>query len=90
LSAAPQPSLFDGKTYDPALDEDRLATALGRIYDAMRDNGWWTLTQLAQVGRCTEAAASARIRDLRKIRFGSHHIEHVRVRGGLWRYRLLK
>jgi len=85
---APQPSLFDGATYDPAVDEDRLATALGRIYEAMTDGQWWTLMQLAQVGRCTEAAASARVRDLRKTRFGNHRIEHVRVRGGLWRYRM--
>ena len=91
--SAPQPTLFDGASYDPALDEDRLANALGRVYEALTNGGWWTLAQLAQVGRCSETGAAARVRDLRKYRFGSHVIERRRIglpKSGLHAYRLLK
>lgn len=85
-----QPSLFDGETYDPALDEDRLATALGRVYQVLSDGTWYTIAQVAHLAQCSEAGASARMRDLRKWRFGHHIIERQRVSGGLWRYRMVK
>lgn len=85
-----QPSLFDGETYDPALDEDRLASLLGRVWAAMAKGGWWTLTRLRDQCGGSEASVSARIRDLRKRRFGSHFVERRRVVGGLWEYRLLR
>lgn len=85
-----QPTLFDGPDVNPA-DEKRLATALGRIYEALSGGRWYTLEALAKVGRCSEAAASARVRDLRKYRFGAHLIERRRVtETGLWAYRMVK
>lgn len=84
-----QRGLFDGPDVNPA-DERRFATALGRIYRALCDGAWYRLDQLAQIGECSEAAASARLRDLRKFRFGRHLIERRRVAGGLWEYRMLK
>jgi hypothetical protein len=54
----------------------------------MGDGGWWTMARLAEVARCSEAAASARVRDLRKPRFGGYTVERRHVRDGLWEYRL--
>lgn len=90
---------FGGRTFDPALDEQRLLTQLGRVFDAMRDGQWWTIPQLYSHcvlcrtvagldGADSHAGISARIRDLRKPRFGGYEVEHERVSGGLWRYRL--
>ena len=89
-----QRTLFDGPDYDPALDEDRLANMLGRVYQSLAGNaGWWTLHELQLQCGGSEAGISARIRDLRKPRFGSHIIERRRrgePRSGLWEYRMVK
>jgi hypothetical protein len=81
---------FDGATYDPALDRDRLTKQLGRVYEALSDGEWWTLYELAAFSDGSEAAISARIRDLRKPRHGGYTI-HRRRHGlhvGLWEYRM--
>lgn len=80
---------FDGATYSPALDSARLTSALGRVYSLMSDGGWRALSEIATACDCSEAGASARLRDLRKPRFGGHTVETDRVAGGLWRYRLI-
>jgi hypothetical protein len=90
-----QPTLFDGPTYDPALDEARLSRQLGRVWNALNEGGWWTLEELANVCGGSEAGVSARIRDLRKPRFGGYKIERLRGRdrkhpqGGLFFYRMV-
>lgn len=100
--AAPQLDLFaqvrrfDGVTYDPALDHDRLDRQLGRVFHCLSDHRWWTLSELeaecsllrADGGRDSQAAISARLRDLRKARFGGYEVTRERVRSGLWRYRM--
>jgi hypothetical protein len=81
---------FDGSTYDPALDGPRLGSQLASVHRALSDGSWWTLRDLALVCGGSEAGVSARLRDLRKSRFGGHEVERERVPGrGLWRYRLL-
>lgn len=85
-----QMSLFDGVTYDPALDEDRLSKLLGRVYEFMSDHQWHTLPELKSRCGGTEASVSARLRDLRKNRYGCHPVERRRVIGGLWEYRMGK
>jgi hypothetical protein len=55
----------------------------------MTDGRWWTLSELAERCGGTEAAISARIRDLRKAKFGGGVVERERVSGGLWRYRVV-
>ena len=80
---------FDGPTYDPALDRDRLTKQLGRVYDALAGGEWWTLADLARAAGGSEASVSARIRDLRKPRFGGYEVERERVVAGLFRYRLV-
>jgi len=79
---------FDGRTFDPALDADRLGTQLGRVYACLSDGQWYTLEQLQAFCGGSEAGISARLRDLRKPRFGGHVIDRERVNGGLWRYRM--
>lgn len=84
---APIPK-FDGVTIEPQ-DVPRLATALGRVLTLMRDGEWRTLATIASECGTSEAGASARLRDLRKERFGSHTVERRRVDGGLWEYRVV-
>ncbi len=79
---------FDGATYEPQRDQARLSSAMERIFVAMQDGCWWTLEELARVGGCSPAAASARLRDFRKRRFGGHQVERRYLTDGLWEYRL--
>jgi hypothetical protein len=90
---------FDGDTYDPALDKDRLKKQLGRVYIALSDGAWHTLEGLydycialrqhtGQGGADSVPGISARIRDLRKWKFGNYEVLHRRLAGGLWEYKL--
>lgn len=79
---------FDGSTYDPDVDEVRLTSQLGRVYHTMLDGEWWALDGLAAIAKGSPASVSARLRDLRKTRFGEHVIERTRVGGGTYLYRL--
>lgn len=94
VSAGSVPMQFGGKTFDKKKDGARLAGALGRVVEAMSDGDWWTLPAVAAVARCSEAGASARIRDLRKPRFaaafGVVSVESQRQEDGLWVYRITR
>tara|TARA_R110000744_G_scaffold74887_1_gene149310 strand:+ start:659 stop:1024 length:366 start_codon:yes stop_codon:yes gene_type:complete len=81
---------FDGETYSPQEDFERLKTSLERVRFLMTNpaGSWWTLSELAERTGSSEAGISARIRDLRKEKNGSHAVESVRHRDGLWRYRV--
>ena len=81
---------FDGCTYDPARDHDRLAKQLGRVYDYMSDGLWHSLAQISRFTGDPEASVSARLRDLKKPRFGGYNIDHKHVKDGLWVYRMWK
>ena len=83
---------FDGATYDRALDGVRLTGQLQRVFDYMQNGGWKTLPQIATKVGGSEAAVSARLRDLRKPKFGGYLVEKRRVGNptdGVWEYRLL-
>jgi hypothetical protein len=82
-------TLFDGITYDPALDGPRLRTQLHRVRAALANGAWWTLRGLADQCGGSEAGVSARLRDLRKRRHGCHRISRRRLDGGLWAYRMV-
>lgn len=82
----------DGVTFNEKYDQKRLGGQLGRVYEAMLDNNWHSLDEL--VARCggTHASISARLRDLRKARFGGHCVERRRVGDparGIFQYKLL-
>ena len=82
---------FDGPTYDPKHDLIRLTGQIQRVFDAIKDNGWYTLDEIHRATNDPHASISAQLRHLRKKRFGSHTV-NKRPRGnrskGLWEYRL--
>lgn len=79
---------FDGKTYEPKRDHERLSGQLLRVFNAMKTGGWWTIPRLAEEVNGSPQAVSARIRDLRKEKYGGHIVIRESVSGGLFRYRL--
>jgi biotin operon repressor len=80
---------FDGETYEPEFDFDRLKGQLQRVFALMQDGKWRSLGHIAQATGGSEAAVSARLRDLRKDKFGGHEVERQRLDGGLYLYRLI-
>jgi hypothetical protein len=82
---------FDGSTYDPSRDHARLTSQLRRVLEVLWDEKWHTISELAGAAGGMETSVSARIRDLRKPKFGGRCI-HARRAGnghkGLWEYRL--
>jgi hypothetical protein len=80
--------LFDGETYIPKRDGTRLGRALGETLSIMQDGEWHTINEIASRVRCSSPAASARIRDLRKEKFGGYNVERRHVSKGLWEYRI--
>jgi hypothetical protein len=82
---------FDGATYSPAADRRRLTGQLARVRALMSDGRWRALAEIAAEVGGSEAGVSARLRDLRKARFGGHAVDRRR-RGeagrGLFEYRL--
>lgn len=78
---------FGGVTYDHARDYYRLSSMLIRVQAVMTDGHWHTLPDLAQRVGGSEAAISARLRDLRKAKYGGHTVERRYVHRGLWEYR---
>lgn len=84
------PWWFDGATFDYALDGHRLSGQLQKVWGRMIDGRWRTLAELSAALEYPEASLSARLRDLRKERFGSHTVHRRRRMGhvGLWEYRL--
>ena len=80
---------FDGDTYDKQKDQVRLSGLLSRVHSFMLDHHWHTLSDIRDMCGGSEASVSARLRDLRKEKFGGHTVERKRLEGGLWMYRLL-
>ncbi len=82
---------FDGVTYEPKFDATRLRGEMARVYDVMIDGVWRTLHEIQGFTRDPEASISARLRDLRKAKFGSHTVERRRrgdPKRGLFEYRV--
>lgn len=81
---------FDGATYEPEHDKERLNTQLARVKRVMADGRWRTLSQIHhECGVGSEGGVAARLRDLRKERFGGLGVERRRVDGGLFEYRVM-
>jgi hypothetical protein len=82
--------MFDGETFDPTQDFDRLKTQFDKVKHLMTTphGRWWTIPELVQLVGGSEASISARIRDLRKKKFGAFDVERHRRSGGLWEYRV--
>ena len=66
---------FDGDTYEAEYDFDRLTTQLARTFNVIADGQWRTLGEIAELTGAPEASASARLRDLRKQKFGGYTVD---------------
>ena len=80
---------FDGKTYNRQFDFFRLNTQLSRVLDLMIDGKWRTLREIANEIESPEASISARLRDLRKRKFGEFYVNRRRRgddKAGLFEY----
>lgn len=80
---------FDGATFDSQRDGARLTNQHHRVLALMRDGKWRTLAEISLYTRDPESSVSARLRDLRKPKFGGHTVEREYVQSGLHRYRVL-
>jgi len=82
---------FDGATYERAHDKARLTGQCLRVFTAMSDGRWRTLAEIEAVTGDPQASISARLRDLRKPKFGEYTVNR-RARGprenGLFEYQL--
>lgn len=85
------PAGFDGATFDPAQDAVRLGHQLAAVKAHMADGRWRTLSGISLALGFPESSVSARLRDLRKPKFGSATVERRRVPdgNGLWEYRVV-
>lgn len=87
---------FDGKTYERDTDKPRLLSALNAVREIMADGKWRSLRELhmdimtRHNKHVSESGISARIRDLRKLKFGGFEVTSRRRNGkeSLWEYRL--
>lgn len=58
------------------------------VLSAMRDREWHSLWQISEVTGAPLQSVSARIRDMRKPRFGGLTVERRYVTNGIFEYRL--
>ena len=82
----------DGATFDRGLDLTRLNAQTRAVYAAVRDGAWRTLREIADRTGAPEASVSARLRDLRKPKFGGFTVNRRRrgdPKAGLWEYQVL-
>jgi hypothetical protein len=80
---------FDGSTFEPRRDGKRLNAQLTAVYSIIKDGQWRTLSQIAEQAGAPEPSVSARLRDLKKQKFGSYQIEKQYLGSGLWQYRMV-
>lgn len=81
--------LFGGDTYNPEKDGQRLATQLYQVKKLMADGQWRSLFDISHAVNAPESSVSARLRDLRKTKFGGHTVERKRIHGGTYLYRVI-
>ena len=87
----PLPTLFDGITINDERDNGRLNAQLQAVRCIMLEHSaWFTLSNLSYLTGYPEASVSARLRDLRKPKFGSFNVERKYVERGLWAYRVTR
>jgi hypothetical protein len=81
---------FDGATIDHERDTERLTKQLDSVRAWMISGHWRTLASLAELTGAPESSVSARLRDLRKPKFGCYKVERRYVKRGLFEYRVIK
>lgn len=78
---------FDGESYDRSRDQARLTSQLERVREILSDKQWHRLPDLKRTLNTTSSGVDARIRDLRKRRFGGYEIERKHLEEGVFAYR---
>jgi len=78
---------FDGNNYFID-DKERLTRQCKRVFDLMKDGKWRTLEQISLINNDPLTSISARLRDLRKPKFGNFVVNKRLVEKGLWEYQL--
>ena len=87
---------FDGETFSPRRDGQRLTTQFERVLSVMQDGQWHTLAEIVErvsyppYERASEAGVSARLRDFRKRKFIGATVLRRRVKDtrGQFEYKL--
>jgi hypothetical protein len=82
--------LFGGPDVS-TMDVSRFKGQMERVLALVKDGRWRTLNEIASRCGCSTQSASARLRDLRKPRFGSHVVERRRNQAyaeGIFEYRV--
>lgn len=77
---------FDGPSFDSAIEGKALTRQLDKVRDLMLDGSWRTPQEIVKAVKTGteqpgEAAVTARLRDLRKSRFGGYTVERRRREG---------
>lgn len=80
--------LFDGETYNHRRDHKRLSSQLDDVRDYMAGRGFVTLQQVSKATGHSVQSVSARIRDLRKEKFGGRTVTRKSFGRGLFAYKL--
>ncbi len=73
-------------------DAARIASNTVRVHYLMTHplGQWWTLSDLHESVGGSESAPSARVRDLRKVKFGGFIVERRRLESGVSEYRAIR
>lgn len=80
---------FDGATFDAERDAERLASQYGEVFRLMADARWRTPREMEALTGHPWASISARLRDMRKPRFGAHVVNRRYAGNGLYEYQLV-
>ena len=81
---------MDGITFSQARDGKRLTRQLEAVWEVVKDGRWYSPFELEVAVGVSWASVSARLRDLRKKRYGGHEVQRRRVAGGLFQYRVVR
>ncbi len=81
-----QLALFDGRTFDPARDGKRLTRQLDMVKQILRDKKPRTLNEIREEIWLHYGVRAARLRDLRKPKFGAAEVKSGRRTDGVWEY----
>lgn len=79
----------DGETFSKGRDLSRLNAQMRAVYELMKDGQWRSLFAIAHHTDHPEASVSARLRDLRKPKFGGFTVERRYIANGEYHYRVL-
>jgi DNA-directed RNA polymerase specialized sigma24 family protein len=80
---------FDGITFDPEQDAERLGEQMCRVLTVCLDDNWHTLSELSEKTGDPESSISARLRDVRK-KWGKAAMQSKRLKEGkgTWIYKV--